>query len=36
MMYDADHLSTGGWILGSIMMVLLIAVVVILVVWRSI
>jgi putative membrane protein len=32
-MYDTDHMTTGGWILGSVMMVLLIALVVIAVVW---
>ena len=32
-MYDGDHMTTGGWIFGSVMMVLLVALVVIAVVW---
>jgi putative membrane protein len=32
-MYDTDHMTTGGWIFGSAMMVLLIVLVVIAVVW---
>ena len=32
-MYDTDHMTTGGWVLGSVMMVLLIALVVIAIIW---
>jgi putative membrane protein len=32
-MYDGGHMTTGGWIFGSVMIVLLIALVVIAIVW---
>jgi putative membrane protein len=32
-MYDGDHMTTGGWIFGSVMMVLLIVLVVVAIVW---
>jgi putative membrane protein len=32
-MYDGDHMTTGGWIFGSVTMVLLIVLVVIAITW---